>query len=89
MTLRIYALTSSILFLLIAAFGFSLLFTQLDVAVLLVDRNKLVVIDGWHLPMWASIAAVLVSGFLGFVGYRLFRDQRLSSFRTPANPAHP
>lgn len=70
MAVRTYALMSSILFLLVAVLQLLRLILQWEVA-----------IGGWHLPMWASIVAVLVAGFLSFAGFRLFQAQRVSLFR--------
>ena len=70
MTVRTYALTSAGIFFLVAI-----------VQLLRVVRQWDVVIDGWHLPMWASIAAFLVAGFLSFAGFRLAQTQKVSLFR--------
>jgi len=70
MTVRIYALTSSVIFLLVALLQLLRLVMQWDV-----------VIDGWHLPLWASLIAVLVAGFLSFACFRLFQAQRATLFR--------
>jgi hypothetical protein len=39
-----------------------------------------VVIGGWHLPLWASIVAVLVAGFMSFSGFRLYQGHKVSMF---------
>jgi hypothetical protein len=70
MAVRTYAVVSSIIFLLVALLQLLRLVMQWDV-----------VIDGWHLPLWASAVAVLVAGFLSFAGFRLFQAQRASLFR--------
>jgi hypothetical protein len=70
MTVRTYALTSSILFLLVAV---------LHLLRLVLQEN--VMIGSWHFPMWASIVAIAVSGFLSFAGFRLYQAQRFSLFR--------
>jgi Mn2+/Fe2+ NRAMP family transporter len=70
MTVRTYALTSSIIFLLVAV---------LHLLRLALPEN--VMIGSWHFPMWASIVAVVVAGFLSFAGFRLFQAQRISLFR--------
>ena len=70
MTVRIYAVVSSVIFLLVALLQLLRLVMQWDV-----------VIDGWHLPLWASAVAVLVAGFLSFAGFRLFQVQRATLFR--------
>jgi hypothetical protein len=70
MNVRTYALTSSIIFCLVAILQLLRLILQWDV-----------VVNGWQLPMWASIIAVLVAGFLSFAGFRLAQAQRVSLFR--------
>lgn len=70
MTVRTYALLSSVIFLLVAVLQLVRLVLQWDV-----------MIGGWHLPLWASIVAVLVAGFMSFAGFRLFSAQRASLFR--------
>lgn len=70
MTVRSYTLTSSIIFLLVAVMHLLRLFWQ---------ENMM--IGSWQFPMWASIVAVVVAGFLSFAGFRLFQAQRVSFFR--------
>lgn len=70
MTVRTYTLTSSLIFLLVAVLHLFRLVLQWDA-----------IIGGWHFPMWASVLAVLVAGFLSFAGFRLFQAQRVSLFR--------
>jgi hypothetical protein len=70
MTVRNYALTSSIIFFLVAVLHLLRLIMQWNV-----------VIGGWQFPMWASIIAVLVAGLLSFAGFRLFQAQRVALFR--------
>jgi hypothetical protein len=70
MTVRIYAVVSSVIFLLVALLQLLRLVMQWDV-----------VIGDWHLPLWASAVAVLVAGFLSFAGFRLFQAQRATLFR--------
>jgi len=70
MTVRTYAITSSIIFLLVAVLHLLRLVWQENV-----------MIGSWHVPMWASIVAVVVAGFLSFVGFRLFQAQRIFWFR--------
>jgi len=70
MTVRTYTLASSIIFLLVALLHLLRLVLQWNVTV-----------GGWSFPMWASILAVLVAGFLGFAGFRLYQAQRVSFFR--------
>lgn len=70
MTVRMYAITSSIIFCLVGVLQLLRLVMQWAV-----------VIGGWHLPMWVSIVAVLVAGFLSFAGFRLAKAQSVSLFR--------
>lgn len=70
MTVRNYAITSSIIFFLVAVMHLFRLILQWNV-----------MIGGWNVPMWASLIAVLVAGFLSFAGFRLFQAQRVSLFR--------
>jgi hypothetical protein len=70
MTVRTYAVTSGIIFLLVAVLHLFRLILQWNV-----------VIGDWHFPMWVSVVAVLVAGFLSFAGFRLFQAQRVSLFR--------
>lgn len=70
MTVRTYAATSSIIFLLVAILH-----------LLRIVLNWDVMIGGWHFPTWTSIVAVVVAGFLSFAGFRLFEAQRVSLFR--------
>lgn len=70
MTVRTYAIVSSVIFLLVALLQLLRLAMHWDV-----------VIDGWHLPLWASVVAVLVAGVLSFAGFRLAQAQRASLFR--------
>jgi len=70
MTVRTYTLTSSVIFLLVAV---------LHLLRLVLQEN--VMIGRWHVPMWASIVALVVAGFLSFAGFRLFKAQRVSLFR--------
>ena len=71
MSTRIYAITTSIIFLIVAVFHAVRLF-----------QHSEVIFDGWHFPMWASVVALVVAGFLSFEGFRLFRQARwFSLFR--------
>jgi hypothetical protein len=70
MTVRSYALTTSFIFLLVAVLHLLRVVLQSDVF-----------IGSWHFPMWASIVAVVVAGFLSFAGFRLYQAQRVSFFR--------
>ena len=70
MTVRTYAATSSIIFFLVAVLHLLRVVLQWDV-----------LIGTWRFPMWGSIAAVLVAGFLSIAGFRLFQAQRVSFFR--------
>ena len=64
MTVRTYAITSSIIFLLVAILHLLRLVEQWNV-----------VIGGWDIPMWASVLGALVAAFLSYAGFRLFRAQ--------------
>jgi hypothetical protein len=70
MTVQTYAATTSVIFLLVAVLHLLRLVLQWDA-----------MIGSWHFPIWASVVAVVVAGFLSFAGYRLYRVQRVSLFR--------
>jgi hypothetical protein len=70
MTVRVYTLVSSVIFLLVAVLHLLRLVLQWNVTV-----------GGSSFPMWASVVAILVAGFLSFAGFRLFQAQRVSFFR--------
>jgi hypothetical protein len=70
MTVRNYTLASSVIFLLVAVLHLIRVILQENLS-----------IGGWQFPMWASIVAIVVAGFLSFAGFRLFRAQRISFFR--------
>lgn len=70
MTVRAYALATSLIFLLVAVLHLVRIVMQWDA-----------VIGGWHFPMWASVVAILVSGVMSFAGFRLFQAQKFSLFR--------
>lgn len=70
MSVRIYTLVSGVIFLLIAVLQLVRVALQWDVAV-----------EGYHVPLWGSVVAVVVAGFLSFVGFRLFQAQQVSLFR--------
>lgn len=63
MNTRSYAITSSVIFLLVALLHVLRLIQQWDI-----------VIGTWHMPIWTSIMAAIVTGFLSFQGFRLFRQ---------------
>lgn len=65
MNTRTYAITSSVIFFLVALVHVFRLVLKWDV-----------MIDGWYVPAWASVIGVLVAGFLSFEGLRLFRQGR-------------
>jgi hypothetical protein len=67
MTVRAYAATSSIIFLLVAIMHLLRLVLQWDV-----------MIGGRSFPAWANIVALVVTCFLSFAGFRLFQTQRVS-----------
>jgi hypothetical protein len=70
MTVRSYALVTSLIFLVVAIVHVARLIGQWEV-----------MIGPWQFPAWGSIVAVIVSGFLSFAGFRLFQAQRFSWFR--------
>jgi hypothetical protein len=70
MSVRTYTLTTSLIFLVVAV-----------VHLLRVIGQWSVQIGGWQFPLWASIVAVVVAGFLSFAGFRLYQAQRVSLFR--------
>jgi hypothetical protein len=55
-----YALVSGVVFFLVALAHLLRLVLQWDV-----------IINGWYVPAWVSVAAVLVAGYLSFRGFRL------------------
>jgi hypothetical protein len=69
MNTRSYAITSSVIFFLVALAHLLRLVWRWDV-----------MIDGWHVPAWVSIVGLLVAGFLSFQGFRLFRQGRWFSW---------
>lgn len=60
MSVKNYAITSSLIFFLVAVLHVLRLFYQWDVD-----------IGGWHAPMWVSVVGLLVAGFLSVVGFRV------------------
>lgn len=70
MTVQFYAATTSVIFLLVAVLHLLRVVMQWDV-----------IIGTWHFPIWASVVAIIVAGFLSFAGYRLYRAQQVSLFR--------
>lgn len=70
MSVHNYAATSGTIFLLVAVLHL------LRVAV-----QWTLFIGPYEFPMWASIVAVAVAGFLSFAGFRLAQAQRISWFR--------
>lgn len=69
MNTRIYAFTSSLVFLLFALVHALRLYGQWNV-----------VVGDWVIPMWASVAGVLVGGYLSFQGFLLYRGSRWVSW---------
>jgi hypothetical protein len=55
-----YALLSGIVFFLIALVQLLRLVFQWDI-----------IINGWYVPAWVSVVAVVVAGYLSFRGFRL------------------
>jgi hypothetical protein len=70
MTVQSYAAATSIIFLLVGVLHLVRVVLQWDV-----------MIGTWHFPIWASVVAIIVAGFLSFAGYRLYRAQRVGLFR--------
>ncbi len=70
MNTRAYTITSSVLFGLLALVNLLRLIWQWDM-----------IIGGWHVPTWASVAILLVAGFLSYQGVRLLRKGWLSWLR--------
>lgn len=62
MNTRTYAITSSVIFFLVALGHLLRLVWHWDL-----------MIDGWHVPSWVSVVSVLVAGFLSYQGFRLSR----------------
>lgn len=66
MSTRIYAVTTSVVFALVALVHLVRLVWQWDV-----------MIDNQPVSMWVSAISVMVAGFLSFEGYRVYqRDRR-------------
>jgi len=63
MSVKTYAITTSLIFFLVAVLHSLRLFYQWDVW-----------IGGWHAPMWASVVGLIVAGFLCFAGFRVTRQ---------------
>lgn len=70
MTVRIFALISCVIFFLVAA-----------VHLVRVVLQWPVVIGSWSVPMWPSIAVIVVAGLLSFAGFRIYQAQKVSLFR--------
>jgi hypothetical protein len=71
MSKQAYALVSCLIFLLVAVAHVVLLVWQWDV-----------IVEGWHVPAWASVVAIVVAGYLSFEGFRTYRQTRwFSLFR--------
>jgi hypothetical protein len=69
MNARTFTTTSSVLFAVFAVMHLLRLIWQWDV-----------IINGHSVPMWASVAAMIVSGFLSFAGFRV--AQQMQKFLT-------
>src|SRR5262245_26269162 len=63
MNSRTYALSSAVIFLIVAL-----------AHLLRCISGTEVLIGSWHVPLWVSIVAVVVAGFLSFQGFRLYRQ---------------
>jgi len=60
MSVKTYALTSSLIFFVVAVLHLLRLFYHCDV-----------MIASWYAPMWVSVVGLLVAGFLSFAGFRV------------------
>ncbi len=60
MTQQAYAITTSVLFALVAVLHLLRFFLQWEITV-----------DGWNVPLWVSVIAVIVAGYLSVEGYRV------------------
>lgn len=60
MNIKTFAKVSGVIFLIIAILHLLRLVLQWDAA-----------IGGWDVPMWLSIAALFIAGYLGYQGVRL------------------
>jgi hypothetical protein len=58
MNVKTYAMVSSAIFAVVAV-----------LQLMRVVMNWTVVIDGWHVPTWVSIVAIVVFGSLSFAGF--------------------
>jgi hypothetical protein len=68
MTAKAYAVTSGMIFVLVAVAHLVRAVAQWDV-----------IIDDWSAPTWISLVATAVAGFLGFSGLRLGLGGRQSA----------
>jgi hypothetical protein len=68
MTAKTYALTSSLIFALVAALHLIRMVWQLNLAV-----------EGWPVPQWISPVEFIVAGFLSYQGVRQFRRSQTGS----------
>jgi hypothetical protein len=69
-----YAIVSSVVFFLIALVHLLRLVLQWDM-----------IINGWYVPTWVSVVAVLVAGFLSFRGFRLFERPVMEQWEDAAD----
>jgi len=68
MTVRLYLLVSYVLFLVMGFAHLIRLAFDADITFL-----------GLHVPMWASVLAVMLSAFMGYWGYKLWEgDKKVS-----------
>ncbi len=65
MSQRVFALVSAVIFLFIAL-----------AHVIRVLIRASFVVEGYAVPMWASVVAVVFMGYLSFEGFRLARSSR-------------
>ena len=65
MNVKTYVVVSSVIFALVAVLHLVRIVGQWTVF-----------IDGWQVPMWASVVGVAVAGFLSFAGFRAIQHIR-------------
>lgn len=69
MNTRSYAITSSLIFFLVALVHAVRLYKQWNV-----------VVGDWPIPMWVSVLGLIVGGYLSLQGYLLYRGSRWLSW---------
>ena len=63
MNIKTFILTASIIFMLVAVLQLARVILGWEVTV-----------DHWRVPVWASVVAVLVAGFMSFAGLRALQQ---------------